>query len=206
MRHPRLALTLALGAALGAPGTAAAEAPSVEVTITPKGRPWSIGAHGAGIECSPSCVLHLRPETYRVSIGGAKEPVLLDAPAEIVYLPGSRLLRYIGGGAALGGAGIGALMVYVAAKACVTDAGTNNPPCNFPTMSRASQQALITLTAVVFSTAVAGGILFLLSDEGIRVSERPKPRAVEIGLRPLLGAPERGSVWQGGMLGIRGAF
>lgn len=176
---PKALLPLLL--ALLAPRTAEAqEGKPVEVTVRPGGQPWSIGDRGAGMECSPTCILHLLPRSYRVSMGETSEDIYIDAPSEIAYRPPVRPLRYSGG--ALMGVGLvaGGVLTLAAATLCTGTTQTTLPDgtvmyvsktCEKPILSRTGQYALIGVAAGSFATAVVGGILFYLGGESIKVRD-----------------------------------
>jgi hypothetical protein len=163
----------------------AQEGKAVEVTVRPGGQPWSIGDRGAGMECSPTCILHLTPRSYRISMGETTEDVYIDAPSEIAYRPPVRPLRYAGG--ALMGVGLvaGGVLTFAAAMLCtgqtmtLPDGTTTyvSKTCEKPLLSRTGQYALIGAGAGSFAAAVVGGILFYLGGESIKVRDlAPSPR------------------------------
>jgi hypothetical protein len=214
---PRVSGAALLLAALASPRLAAAGGdddpkPPVEVVVVPKGRPWSIGRYG-GQPCSPTCTLHVPRDTYEVTLGDAKETLPILAPAELVYIPGSKALRWAGLGMGLGGAGIGGLMLYLAARGCIE---SRPQGCTSGiSLSRTGQQVLITFTGVLIATGVTGGILFAISGDGIKMNDRdPGPaakpdKAVSLRVLPQLFPTARGdgSVdWRGAGVGVEVAF
>jgi hypothetical protein len=176
----------ALGVFLAAPARADEGRP-VEVTIHPKGQDWSIGSHGGG-ECRPACFLHLVPGKYPMVMGGAKDTLVLSGPVDIAYHPGSKALRYAGLGLALGGLVIGGVLVYELAASCASRPDTT-ARCGLLTLSPAAQRGIGVFTAVLFSAAVTGGVLFALSGESISVDEATRAAGRPVGLtwRPIVG-------------------
>lgn len=163
----------------------AQEAKPVEVTIKPGDQPWSIGDSGSGMDCKPSCTLHLVPRQYRVTMGGTSEDVWIEGPSEVAYRPSVKALRYSGGALMATGLVAGGILTYVAAKVCVGESttlpdGTTtyvNKSCGEPVLSRTGQYALIGVAAGSFAAAVVGGILFYLGGESIRVRDLAPPRS-----------------------------
>ena len=179
---------LPLLAVLSVAGPAAADDPKpVEVIVTPKGQPWSIGPYG-GQECEPTCRLRVPPDKYVVAIGGAKEELPIQVPTEITYSPGAPRLRTIAGWTAIGGVGVGGVLlgfgIYGYAKSCSSGAG-----CPGLTVSRTAQEVLIATAGVLISISVAGAIVFALSGESISARDvdappPPAPRSFDVGLSP----------------------
>src|SRR5262249_60198313 len=101
--------------ALPAVRPAAAQQP-LEVTILPGGQPWSIGGRG-GSPCEPYCTMRLPRDKYEVVVGENKATLLLQAPTEITYDPGNPRLRKIAGWTAIGGVGVGGVLVGIGAYA-----------------------------------------------------------------------------------------
>jgi len=215
VRPSRLAPTLAALAAAGglvaaAPPARADEGKSFEITVDPRGQSWAIGPHG-GQECTPTCILHLPADKYPMEIGGAKETLYLSGPVSVTYRPGSKVLRYAGLGVGLGGLVIGGIMIYVVARSCVTE--STNPQtghCDLLKLTPPQQRGLITFTAAVISASVAGGILFALSGESIRVEDAPEPPRRPVGFtwRPIVGgfATGAGSGLHGATLELQVRF
>lgn len=187
--RPLLASLAVAGALLAGPAPARAdEGRTFQVTVRPDGQPWSVGGYG-GRDCQPTCVIHLQAKQHPMAIGGATGTLYLAGPVDISYRPGSRALRWMGGGMSLLGALAGGIMVYVAAKACVVEAGSPPTPCGGATLTRAAVRGLVTSATVAFSAAVAGGFLFALSSESIRVDDVPEPPRSPLGVtwRPIAG-------------------
>ncbi len=82
----------------------------VAVTVTPKGQTWSVGDRG-GAPCDPTCTLFLAPDSYLVRMNEVKQTVYIHLPTELTYDPGSPRLRTIGGWTAVGGVGVGAILL-----------------------------------------------------------------------------------------------
>ena len=165
-------LALAVAAA-GSPAEAQEGRP-FQVVVRPGDQSWSIGDTGARGECSPVCVIHLAPRSYKVTMGDASTEVYLDGPSEISYRAPVRGLQYGGGALAVLGIGGGIAMTYLATQSCVTDSTTGVTPstCSgsaFSNLSPAGNVALIGTAAGLFTGAVVGGILFFLGGESIRV-------------------------------------
>ncbi len=186
LAHPLAALPLL--AALSAARPAAAGDPQpVEVTVTPKGQPWSVGSH-SGVGCSPTCTIHLLPDKYLVTIGGAKEEMLLDGPTEITYSPGSPKLRTAGGWMAIGGVGSGGLLlglgIYGYVKSCSASTGCTS----LPPISKTASLVLVSTAAVMISISVTGAILFAVSGESLTARDlaprRAPARSFDVVLNP----------------------
>jgi hypothetical protein len=147
----------------------------VEVLVTPKGKPWSVGDQG-GWECDPTCKLLLPPDKYVVTMNDAKETLFIRVPTALTLEPGAPKLRKIAGWTALGvfvGAGIiGAIGIYGIAKSCSDSGGTN---CVSSTtdlkISKTAAEVLIATAAGLVSISVASATVFALSGDGIRVRE-----------------------------------
>jgi hypothetical protein len=189
-------------AAQPAPGVAGQLAPStlgippeasgagrIEITVTPKGEPWSVGGHG-GFECDPTCTLRLLPSTYAVTIGPVTETLPLQVATDISFDPGVPRLRTIGGWTAVGTAAVGGVFLGIGAwgllNACV---GTGKCPDGL-NVSRPVAEGLVIGAAGLISVSVAGAIVFAVSGQSIRVRELapvPEPRRhrpVDVVLRP----------------------
>jgi hypothetical protein len=170
------------------PAGPAAQTGMIEVTVTPKGAPWSVGGHG-GFECEPTCTLRLLPESYLVTVGEVKDTFLLQVPTDIVYDPGNPRLRTIGGWTAVGGAALGGVFLGLGAwgllNACV---GTGKCP-NGLQASRPVAEGLVIGSAALISISVTGAILFAISGQSIRlhelapVPEPPRRKHVDVVLR-----------------------
>lgn len=163
------------------------------------------------MECEPTCIVHLPEGKYPMEMGGAKETLTLTGPVDLTYRPGSKVLRYAGAGVGLGGLVIGGIMIYVVAKSCVGESNsTTTTHCDVLKLTPPAQRGLITFTAIVLSASVAGGILFALSGESIRVDDAPeKPRSpVGFTWRPIVGgfATGPGSGLHGATLELQARF
>lgn len=146
----------------------------VEVVLRPGGQTWSLGDQSAR-ECDPSCRLHLVPDKYVVSIGGAKEELLIDGPTEITYNPGSAKLRTVGGWMAVGGVGAGAIFlalgIYSYAQGCTTNGGCADKPFD---ISKTAKAVLVASAGVLISISVTGAIMYAVSGESIRARDLPR--------------------------------
>jgi hypothetical protein len=182
------AATLALLAALSVARPAAADDPKpVVVSVTPKGQSWSIGPYG-GQECDPTCTLHVVPDKYVVTVGGAKEELPIVVPTEITYSPGAPRLRTVGGWTAVGAAAVGGVLlgfgIYGYAKNCANGMG-----CGALDPSRTVQEVLVVSAGVLISLSVAGAIVFAVSGESIRVRDVDPAaptarRSFDVGVNP----------------------
>jgi hypothetical protein len=165
---------------------------TVDVTVTPKGQPWSIGGRG-GAACDPSCTMRLAPDKYEVVMNETKTTLFLQVPTEITYEPGSPRLRTIAGWTAVGGVGVGAVLVGLGAYGLFTScAHTGGCPGEL-TLSRPVAEGLVVTAAGLISVSVAGAVVFAVSGEGIGVRElapvpdRPRRKSFDVMLRPSSG-------------------
>jgi hypothetical protein len=174
------ALQLALALLWARPASAEDK---VEVLVTPKGKPWSVGDRG-GWECSPTCRLLLPPDKYVVTMNDAKETLLIQVPTALTLEPGAPQLRKNAGWTARGvfvGAGVnGALGIYGFAKSCSDSGGANCVgSTNDLKISKTAAEVLIATAAGLVSISVASATVFALSGDGIGVRELaapPEPR------------------------------
>jgi hypothetical protein len=184
----RWAACAAVVAALLSPRLAAAE-DKVEVTITPGGQPWTIGGRGDA-ECDPTCRMTLARDKYEVIVGEAKTTFLLQVPTEITYEPGNPKLRTIAGWTAVGGVGVGAVFVGFGAYGLLNACAHTGACQDGITVSRPVAEGLVIGAAALISISVAGGIVFALSGESIRVKElapvpdAPRRKGFDVMLRP----------------------
>ncbi|MFT3775641.1 MAG: hypothetical protein QM820_60615 [Minicystis sp.] len=187
MKTAILLLSATLATLAAEPLASAQEARPFEVVVKPAGQPWSIGDHGARMDCNPTCTMRLTPKQYRISMGTTAEDVLLDGPSEIAYRPPVLALRFTGG--ALLGTGLvaGGILTASAALVCAGTTTTNpdgtvtytSNSCTKPVWSRTTQHVLIGVAAGSFAAAVVGGILFYLGGESIRVRDsRASPERI----------------------------
>jgi hypothetical protein len=168
----RLRWAWALLCVLAPAREARAEEPApVEVRVVPGGQSWSIGDHG-GVDCSPSCTLHLPPRSYHITLGDTSEDVLIDVPSEVEYRPPLHPLRYTGFALIGVGAVTGGLLTYGAVKGC----GSTSPMTMSVCTSRSTQNIFAGIAAVAFGAAVAGGFMAYFGGESIRVRDLPPPR------------------------------
>lgn len=171
MQPLRLRWTWALLVVLAPLRTAWAQEPApVEVRVKPGGQDWSIGDHAGSADCG-SCLLHLAPRRYHVSMGETSEDVLIDVPSEVAYRPALPALRVVGW--VLVGAGLagGALATYGALKVC---ARANDPVCPNGSAPLSTKVALASIAGVSFGTGVVGGFLVYVAGGSIRVRDLPR--------------------------------
>jgi hypothetical protein len=176
MRRLAVAILAPVVAALLSARLAAAEE-KIPVTVTPGGQPWSIGGRG-GAECDPTCGMLLARDKYEVLMGEAKTTFSLQVPTEITYEPGNPQLRKIAGWTAVGGVGVGAVLVGFGAYGLLNACAHTGACEGGITVSRPVAEGLVLTAAGLISVSVAGGIVFALSGDGIRVHElAPVPDA-----------------------------
>jgi hypothetical protein len=140
----------------------------VEVTIEPKGKPWSVGSHG-GWECDPACVMRVKPDSYLVTIDETKTTFLFQVPTQVIYDPGAPRLRTIAGWTAVGGVGVGGVLVGLGIYGYLQTCKGNG--CPSFTVSRPAAGALVGTAAALVSVSVAGAIVFAVSSPSIRFRE-----------------------------------
>jgi hypothetical protein len=188
----RAAAAIVLAAVVLSASAAAAD-DTIQVTVTPNGATWSVGGRG-GAPCSPSCTMFVAPDKYVVVMNEVRETIPILVPAEITYHPGVPpgvpKLRTIGGWTAVGGVGVGGVLLGFGAYGYMESCKGGCPSLN---ISRPAAGALVVSASALISVSVAGAILFAVSGESISVRELapvpdpPRSKSFDVMLAPSAG-------------------
>jgi hypothetical protein len=134
--------------------------------------------------------MHLAPDKYEVLIGDAKTTFFLQVPTEITFDPGNPKLRTIAGWTAIGGVAVGGVLVGLGAYGLLQACAHTGACEGGLNVSRPVAEGMVIAAAALISVSVAGGIVFAVSGQSIRirglapVPEAPRRKGFDVMLRP----------------------